>query len=193
MIKLLIDIKSWLTILWNFVRLWRISWINLPCHFVKITQIRSFWPSFWLRQIRSDDWFKRIKNKHLYKFATFDIKEFYPSIKECLLKNAINFAEQHTEISEKDKAIIYHSRKSLQSNAKYLEQSLFLSIEPTKGPPPPRWSMLAGQFRAKTTLLLGEGVKRLCSNIFCTWLSLEMDGRSKDTFVAGTVCGYLQP
>ena len=26
----------------------------------------------------------------------------------------------------------------LQSNAKYLEQSLFLSIEPTKGPPPPR-------------------------------------------------------
>ena len=58
----------------------------------------------------------------------------------------------------------------LQSNAKYLEQSLFLSIEPTKGPPPPRWSMLAGQFRAKTTLLLGEGVKRLCSNIFCTWL-----------------------
>ena len=32
------------------------------------------------------DWFKQIKNKHLYKFATFDIKEFYPSIKECLLK-----------------------------------------------------------------------------------------------------------
>ena len=25
-----------------------------------------------------------------------------------------------------------------QSKAKYLEQSLFLSIEPTKGPPPPR-------------------------------------------------------
>ena len=39
------------------------------------------------------DWFKQIKNKHLYKFATFDIKEFYLSIKECLLKNAINFAE----------------------------------------------------------------------------------------------------
>ena len=32
-----------------------------------------------------------LKNKltrpgKLYKFATFDIKEFYPSIKECLLK-----------------------------------------------------------------------------------------------------------
>ena len=59
------------------------------------------------------DWFKQIKNKNLYKFATFDIKEFYPSIKECLSKNAINFAEQHAEISEKDKAIIFHARKSL--------------------------------------------------------------------------------
>ena len=27
------------------------------------------------------DWFKQIKNKNFYKFATFDIKEFYPSIK----------------------------------------------------------------------------------------------------------------
>ena len=59
------------------------------------------------------------KNKHLYKFATFDIKEFYPSIKECLLKNAINFAEQHTKISEKDKAIIFHFRKSLLFNGQH--------------------------------------------------------------------------
>ena len=57
------------------------------------------------------DWFKQIKNKHLYKFATFDIKEFYPSIKECLLKKPIHFAEEHTETSEKDKAIIFHPRK----------------------------------------------------------------------------------
>ena len=55
-------------------------------------------------------------NKHLHKFATFDIKEFYPFYKECLLKNAINSAEQHTEISEKDKAITFHARKSLLFN-----------------------------------------------------------------------------
>ena len=66
------------------------------------------------------DWFKQIKNKNLYKFATFDIKEFYPSIKECLLKNAINFAEQHTEISEKDKAIIFDARKSLLFNGQHV-------------------------------------------------------------------------
>ena len=37
------------------------------------------------------DWLKQMKNKNLCKFATFDIKEFYPSIKECLLKNAHKF------------------------------------------------------------------------------------------------------
>ena len=37
------------------------------------------------------DWFKHIKNKNLYKFAIIDIKEFYPSIKECILKNDISF------------------------------------------------------------------------------------------------------
>ena len=32
------------------------------------------------------DWFKQIKNKTLCKSATFDVKAFYPSIKECLLR-----------------------------------------------------------------------------------------------------------
>ena len=45
-----------------------------------------------------NDWSKQIKNKHLYQFATFDIKEFYLSITESLLKNNINFAEQHQNI-----------------------------------------------------------------------------------------------
>ena len=31
------------------------------------------------------DWFKRIRNKHLYKFVVFDIREFYPSITEHFL------------------------------------------------------------------------------------------------------------
>ena len=75
------------------------------------------------------DWFKQTKNKNLYKFTTFDIKEFYPSIKECLLKNEINFAEQHTEISEKDKVVIFHARKSLLFNGQHVwikkEEELF--------------------------------------------------------------------
>ena len=54
-----------------------------------------------------------MKNKNLYKFATFDIKEINPSVKEYLLKNAINFAEQHSKLSDNDKAIIFHARKYL--------------------------------------------------------------------------------
>ena len=36
------------------------------------------------------------------------------------IKNVINFAEQHTEISEKDKAIIFHARKSLHFNGQHV-------------------------------------------------------------------------
>ena len=66
------------------------------------------------------DWFKQIRNKHFYKFARFDIKEFCLSIKECLLKNAIHFAKQHTEIFKKDKAIIFHARKALLFNDQHV-------------------------------------------------------------------------
>ena len=52
------------------------------------------WKNHWKNTDIVIDWFKQIKNKYLYECATFDIKEFYPSIKECLFKNAINFAEQ---------------------------------------------------------------------------------------------------
>ena len=62
------------------------------------------------------DWFKGIRNKHLFKVVIFDIKEFYPSITENLLKKAITFAEAHTPFSDDHKAIIHHARKSLHFN-----------------------------------------------------------------------------
>ena len=43
----------------------------------------------------------------------FDIKDFYPSIKEILLIKAINFAEKRVNITNEDKVIIKHARKSL--------------------------------------------------------------------------------
>ena len=62
------------------------------------------------------DWFKSICNKHLCKFVVFDIREFYPSITENLLKKALTFAEAHAHLSDDDKAIIHHARKSLLFN-----------------------------------------------------------------------------
>ena len=59
------------------------------------------------------NWFKNIRNKKLCKFMMFDIKEFYPSITEKLLKDAISFAKKHVPISNNDMKIIKHARKSL--------------------------------------------------------------------------------
>ena len=41
----------------------------------------------------------------------FDIREFYPSITENLLKKPLNLAKAHTHLSDDDKAFIHHVRK----------------------------------------------------------------------------------
>ena len=46
-------------------------------------------------------------------FTCFDICELYPSISEEPLREALAFAGQFTSISDKERAIILHSRKSL--------------------------------------------------------------------------------
>ena len=43
----------------------------------------------------------------------FDIKDFYPSIKEDLLIEALEFAKQHIPIKSNDRETIFHARKSL--------------------------------------------------------------------------------
>ena len=48
----------------------------------------------------------------------FDVKDFYPSIKEKLLNNALKFANSIIPIDNKDKEIIHHARKSLLFNNK---------------------------------------------------------------------------
>ena len=46
-------------------------------------------------------------------FAIFDIKDFYPSISEKPLTNALNFAKEINDISREDMQIMYYARKSL--------------------------------------------------------------------------------
>ena len=43
----------------------------------------------------------------------FGIKVFYPSIKETLLHEAIQFAKQNVLITKKDVEVIFHARKSV--------------------------------------------------------------------------------
>ena len=59
------------------------------------------------------DWFINIESKSRYKFIIFDIKDFYPSIKQSLLTKALNYAKGHVRIKKVDFDTIMHARKSL--------------------------------------------------------------------------------
>ncbi len=59
------------------------------------------------------NWFKQIPDKQSHTFVMFDIKDFYPSISEKLLKEALNFAKTKVRISDADVSTIFQARKSL--------------------------------------------------------------------------------
>ena len=60
-------------------------------------------------------WFNNINHKGNKCFVSFDIVEFYPSIKEQQLTDALEFAKRHSEISDDDIRIVMHSCKSILS------------------------------------------------------------------------------
>ena len=57
-------------------------------------------------------WFTEIEGKHRYKFITWDICDFYASITEKLLGEALDWAEGFVNITPKQRDIIFHVRKS---------------------------------------------------------------------------------
>ena len=60
------------------------------------------------------EWFMKIEEKSNHKFIfVFNIKDIYPSIKETILIKAINFAEKRLNITNEDKLIKKHARKSI--------------------------------------------------------------------------------
>ena len=61
-------------------------------------------------------WFDAIEEKSAGVFTTFDNCEFYPSISENLLRDALNFARQSTEITLEEERVIMHARKPLLFN-----------------------------------------------------------------------------
>ena len=59
------------------------------------------------------DWFTRTQRKQQCTFVSFDIVNFYLSISKELLKRGMQFASQHTTISQQDRDIILHAMKSM--------------------------------------------------------------------------------
>ena len=58
------------------------------------------------------EWFMKIEEKSNHKFIVFDVKDFYPSIRETLLIKAINFAEKRVKITNEDTKN-YKTRKGI--------------------------------------------------------------------------------
>ena len=69
--------------------------------------------TMWKNSMAVIEWFQKIEDKNSCIFVCFDITEFYPPISEELLQKALTWADKHTEISERQLEVIYHSRKSL--------------------------------------------------------------------------------
>ena len=69
--------------------------------------------NLWRKTTDVIQWFKKIPKLNNTHFISFDIVDFYPSITEHLLKNALDFATQFHNISSSEKEIIFHSKKNL--------------------------------------------------------------------------------
>ncbi len=62
------------------------------------------------------EWFGNIKEKHRHSFISFDIVDFYPSISENLLDQALFWASNLATITKDEISIIKHARKSVLFN-----------------------------------------------------------------------------
>jgi len=69
--------------------------------------------NLWRSTTEVIDWFKSISNKQNASFICFDIVDFYPSISEQLLNKALDFAGQFHPISDQERQIIMHTKKTL--------------------------------------------------------------------------------
>ncbi|KAL5019984.1 hypothetical protein ScPMuIL_002876 [Solemya velum] len=69
--------------------------------------------NLWKNTAAVIEWFENIQRKGEHSFITFDVCDFYPSITEKLLKEALDYASQFTTVSDQDRNIILHVKKSL--------------------------------------------------------------------------------
>ena len=67
----------------------------------------------WKNSYEVINWFKNIRMKAGKCFLKFDIVNFYQSIKDEQLSNALSFARNYIKISDDDEYIIRHSCKTL--------------------------------------------------------------------------------
>ena len=69
--------------------------------------------NLWENTSTAISWFENIHRKEDCTFINFDVVDFYPSITELLLEQALDYAASLVDISDNERMIIMHARKSL--------------------------------------------------------------------------------
>ena len=69
--------------------------------------------NLWRKTTEVVNWFKQLPKQSNTRFISFDIVDFYPSISEDLLKKSLDFATKHCPITNSEREIIFHTKKSL--------------------------------------------------------------------------------
>ena len=62
------------------------------------------------------NWLNGIQHKEKHSFIAFDVADFYPSISMSLLNTALQFASSYVNITDEERHIILHAKKSLLYN-----------------------------------------------------------------------------
>lgn len=80
-------------------------------------------------------WFQNIPDKQSTNFICFDVVEFYPSITEKTLNAALDFASQYDPITQEERNIILHAKKSLlfHNDQTWSKKSSLSSFDVTMG------------------------------------------------------------
>ena len=76
----------------------------------KLTQTTKV--NLWRSTSDAIEWFKTIPEKNKHVFITFDVCDFYPSISEQFLIKALDYASAFTNITQQDRDIIIHAKRS---------------------------------------------------------------------------------
>ncbi|KAJ8045518.1 hypothetical protein HOLleu_08541 [Holothuria leucospilota] len=78
-------------------------------------------------------WYQEIPDKQACSFFGFDVVEFYPSISETLLQQALQYASGFTQITPREKEVIISAKSTLLFHENYLgksQPSLIFSMSP---------------------------------------------------------------
>ena len=70
----------------------------------------------WKSDLSVVRWFKGLENRSSMRFIEFDIVAYYPSITRDLLNKALDWVSTMVDISEEDRDLIMHTRKSILVN-----------------------------------------------------------------------------